>query len=131
MWKVLQKYGIPPKMVQLIESLHEEMTAVLQIHGEALEGDIDVSNGLRQGCVLAPVLFILFFNLTIEAWRQECSEVGITILYKADGCLIGSRARMDRTRWAELLFVDGMAVVTRARSGMVHALEQLFEVTSQ
>ena len=82
MWKVLQKYGIPPKMVQLIESLHEGMAAVLiKIHGEALEGDIDVSNGLRQGCVLTPALFNLLFNLVIEAWRQECSEVGITILY--------------------------------------------------
>ncbi len=54
----------------------------------------------------------------------------ITILCKADGCLIGSRARMNRTRWAELLFADNMAVITRERSGMVHALQKLCEVTS-
>ena len=38
---------------------------------------------------------------------------------------------MDGTRWAELLFADDMAAVTRARSGVVHAVEKLFEVTSQ
>ena len=107
------------------------MSATLRIHGEALEGEIAVMNGLRQGCTMAPTLFNLFFNLVVEAWRWECREVAVTVLYRADGRLIGSRSKMEQTSWSELQFADDMAVVTTSRAGMIHAMLKLFEVTSR
>ena len=46
MWKALRKYGLPPEVVRLVKSFHEGMSATLRIHGEALEGEIAVTNGL-------------------------------------------------------------------------------------
>ena len=92
MWRVLEKYGFPPRMVSLIRSFHEGMTAEVRVKGEALEGEVEVTNGLRQGCTMAPTLFNLFFNLVIQSWREMCKDdAGVTILYKADGRLIGSK----------------------------------------
>ena len=68
MWRVLEKYGFPLRMVSLIRSFHEGMTAELRVMGEALEGEVEVTNGLRQGCTMAPMLFNLFFNLVIQSW---------------------------------------------------------------
>ena len=61
------------------------MSDELRINGQDMGGENRVSNGLRQGCTVAPALFNLFFNLVVEAWRGQCLEEGITKLYKADG----------------------------------------------
>ena len=132
MWRVLERYGIPPVMIRLIRSFHEDMKAELKINGEALEGEIAVSNGLRQGCTMAPTLFNMFFNLVVEVWRQQCKEDGVMILYKANGCLVGSRASMqDTSRWNELQFADDIAIMSTSKDGRTHSMRKLFDVTSQ
>ena len=81
---------VSPLMVSLIRSFHEDMSAELRINGQDVEGEIRVSNGLRQGCTMAPALFNLFFNLVVEAWGGQCMEEGITIMYKRMGDFPGS-----------------------------------------
>ena len=50
------------------------MTAKVRVQGLHM-GRIPVSNGLRQGCSMAPVLFNLFFELVLEKWRMEMDQV--------------------------------------------------------
>ena len=80
MWKALEKYGYPTNMIKLVRSFHDRMSAELKINGELLEGEINVSNGLRQGCTVAPTLFNHFFNFVMEMWRNLCSEDGVSIM---------------------------------------------------
>ena len=54
LWKVLSKLDLPEQMIQVIISLHGGMMASVRSNG------ICVSNGTKQGCVLAPALFGLF-----------------------------------------------------------------------
>ena len=78
----------------------------------SLEGNLDsikVSNGLRQGRVLAPTLF---FNVIVWCWRQQCAQLGVKFLYKCGGKLVGERTRAPSTSWmTELSFADA-AIVT-------------------
>ena len=132
MWRILEKYGFPPVMVSLIRSFHDGMSAELRINGQALGGEISVSNGLRQGCTMAPALFNMFFNLVVETWREQCMEDGITILYKADGRLVGSRSSKHNTvKVNELQFADDIAILAETKEKIVHAMSKLFEITSQ
>ncbi len=132
LWTALQKYGFPPNMIHLIRSFHEGMSAELKVNGEILEGEIHVTNGLRQGCTMAPTLFSLFYNLVIEVWRNMCVEDGVTILYSMDGHLIGSRtSRYDMASWNELQFADDTAILGPSREKILHAMRKLFLVTSQ
>lgn len=70
LWLVLQKYGIPSVMVKLIQS-HNGMKAEITVDG-SVTPEIDVQNGLHQGCTIAPTLLNLYFNLVVESWRTHC-----------------------------------------------------------
>ena len=58
---VLTKFGIPSKLLQIIQSLHVGMEGRVVMNGSRSE-EFDINHGLRQGCVLAPVLFNLFLT---------------------------------------------------------------------
>ena len=50
---------MPEVTINLIKSFHLGMKAAIRLEGTLLE-EIDVENGLRQGCCMAPVLFNLY-----------------------------------------------------------------------
>ena len=56
LWIALWKLGVSDDLITLIKSFHQDMKARLRVHGEMLE-EIEVANGLRQGCTMAPTLF--------------------------------------------------------------------------
>ena len=130
-WRVLEKYGFPV-LVSLIRSFREDMSVELKINGQPLEREISVSNGLRQGCTKTPALFNTFFNLVVETWHVQCREDGITILYKADRCLVGSRSsKYNTAKLNELQFAGDIAILAEMKEKIVHAMSKLFEITSQ
>ena len=63
----LAKYGVPDVMIELLRSLHDGMSATVTVGGGRSEPFL-VQNGLRQGCTIAPTLFILYFGLVIDSW---------------------------------------------------------------
>ena len=71
MWLTLQKcaYDVLGVMMDLVRALHNNMKAKVFVAGESAW--IQVSNGLRQGCVLAPTLFLLYFYMIIQCWGDR------------------------------------------------------------
>ena len=53
LWCALKKLGVPDLIIDIVRSLHEGMKAQVRVNGEISE-KINVENGLRQGCTLAP-----------------------------------------------------------------------------
>ena len=106
MWCVLKKYGIPSTMRSVICSFHDGMRAEVTVDGQTAP-EFEVCNGFRQGCVIAPTLFILYFALVMEQWRVKCGEFGVDVWYKYGGKLVGDRTRRPLTgKITELLFTD-------------------------
>ena len=130
LWCVLRKYGIPSTMRSVIYSLHDGMRAEVTVDGQATP-EFDVCNGLRQGCVIAPTLFNLYFALVMEQWRVRCGEFGVDVQYKyrgggGGGKLVGERTRRPLTgKITELLFADGAVVTGTDRDGMERAAKEL------
>ena len=60
LFKILSKIGCPPKLPSLIESFHTNMQGIVQFNGSTSE-PFNISSGVKQGCVLAPTLFGIFF----------------------------------------------------------------------
>ena len=106
------------------------MKAEVTVDGN-LTPDFEVCNGLRQGCVIAPSLFNLYFNLVISQWQNKCADFEVDILYKCSGKLIGERTRKpDRLKISELLFADDAAAVGTSRRSMEAAATALEELIS-
>ncbi len=61
LWWALEKYRIPEPMLKLIRSVHDDTKAEVTVDGQ-LSPEFELRNGLRQGYVLAPILFNLYIN---------------------------------------------------------------------
>ena len=61
LWVILSELGCPTKFVNLIYQFQDDMAGQVLSDGEASK-PFSISNGVKQGCVLAPVLFNLFFT---------------------------------------------------------------------
>ena len=94
-WSVLSKYGVPPAMLNIIKSFHEGMEATVRI-GSMTSGGIQVHNGLRQGCTLAPSLFNVYFCAMVTNWRDSCPQAGVPVLYKHGRKLVSDRTAKAR-----------------------------------
>ena len=118
-------------LVNIIKSLHEGMKAEVTVDDQTTP-EFEVKNGLRQGCTIAPTLFNLYFNMVITCWRERCRSLGVDILYKCGGKLIGERTRSPQTaKVNELLFADDAAVVSTTRGKMERAAQFLGEETTE
>ena len=65
LWVILSKLGCPTKFVNLISLFQDDMTGQALSDGEESE-PFSISNGVKQGCVLVPVLFNLFFSCVVN-----------------------------------------------------------------
>ena len=56
LWRIIAKYGCPSKFIAIVHQLHDGMLARVQDNGETSD-PFPVTNGVKQGCILAPTLF--------------------------------------------------------------------------
>ena len=119
LWLALRKLGVPEVTINLIKSFHLGKKAAIRLEGTLLE-EIEVENGLRQGCCMAPVLFNLYTCLAVERWlfRVEGAGVGVTVKHKYDGKLFRRYVRnASERRITECQFADDSALLASTRSG--------------
>ena len=61
LWKIMAKFGCPPRYIAMVRQFHDGMQARIQNDGEYSE-PFPVTNGVKQGCVMAPTLFSMMFS---------------------------------------------------------------------
>ena len=60
-WNSLQQRGIPPKIIAIIKESYNN-TCCRVLHEGQLSDAFEVREGVRQGCILSPVLFLLVID---------------------------------------------------------------------
>nr|VZI50622.1 unnamed protein product [Spirometra erinaceieuropaei] len=126
LWKIMQKFGCPERFTQMVCQLHDGMMARVTDNGDVSEA-FAVTNGVKQGCVLAPTLFSLMFSaMLMDAYRDE--HPGIRIAYRTDGHLLNHRrmnfqSRVSTTTVHELLFADDCVLNTTSEEEMQRSMD--------
>ena len=60
LWKILARLRRPHEFLTILRQLHEGQQGQVKCIW-SLSGSFPISNGVNQGCVLAPTLFSIFF----------------------------------------------------------------------
>ena len=130
LWKHLTKLGVPPKFLSILQQLHDGMQARV-LTGELQSEFFEVNVGVKQGCVLAPVLFnILLSAVTCLFHRAMGQEDGVHVEYRLDGSLFNIRRLQAHTKTktrqiCELQYADDCAVIAHSPDSMQHALNTI------
>ena len=66
LWKAPRASSVPPILIQLIEHLHRGITSRVRADGH-LSATITTTSGVRQSCVLAPILFCIAMDWLLSS----------------------------------------------------------------
>lgn len=130
LWILLSKIGVPPKFLSILRQMHEGMQARVQTCG-TLSEPFSVEVGVKQGCVLAPVLFSVYLMALINIAHTALGrDAGITIQYRLDGSLFNirrlqARTKIVTTQLLELQYADDCAIVAHDAEALQTILDAL------
>ena len=71
LWDVHARFGVPPRMLAVIRQFHGGMQACGRLDDGECSDKFDVGQGLRQGCVLAPLLSNMFFTAVLRVAEKR------------------------------------------------------------
>ncbi|KAE9336200.1 hypothetical protein PR003_g12635 [Phytophthora rubi] len=74
----LRRFGFSEEFVKMIQKLHNGTTARFLVNGELSEPQ-EVISGIRQGCPLAPLLFLLAAEVLAIAIKQDKQLTGVRV----------------------------------------------------
>ena len=128
LWKIMAKFGCPPRFIAMVRQFHDGMQARVQNDGEFSE-PFEVTNGVKQGCVLAPTLFSMMFSAMLMDAFQD-SDTGFPIRYRFDGNIFNLRRLQAKTKVQtdvldELLYADDMDKNASTEAKMQRAMDQV------
>jgi len=83
LWMILAKIGCPQKFINIIRAFHYGMMGQVINGGEA-SAVFAITNGTKQGCVLAALLFGIFFAMMLLVAFKDC-DAGIPVRVRTDG----------------------------------------------
>ena len=108
---------MPPHLLAVVMSFHENMYSTVCYNCATSEA-FPVSSRVKQGCVLAPMLFGIFFSMLFQHAFKDCSE-GVYIHTRADGNLYNiAKTKTTKVLICELLFADDAALTSHSEGGL-------------
>ena len=131
LWKVLQTTNLSGKVRRLLTALHTDTQATVRAYGQKSD-TFQVTNGVRQGCVLAPALFNIFLNHIINTALAHSPD-GIRIRYTKGGHITVSnrlyRGQEFDLLIRDLLYADDMAILCDTARGLTRLVKALDKET--
>ena len=100
-WKILKLYGIPDKIIEIIQNLYSSSKSAVRMNGHIGEW-FKVITGVRQGCILSPLLFAIAVDWVMR--RATHNGAGI--------------AWVDGKKLSDLDFADDIALLSDNHADM-------------
>jgi hypothetical protein len=108
LWYKLWKSGIRGKMWRILKNLYQKVESCILL-GDHRTDFFNIQVGVRQGCILSPILFILFINDLCEAIKKLNKGVAfggryLSILFFADDIVILAETKEDLEKMLALVY---------------------------
>ena len=102
LWDLLRHYGIPAKLIRLMQEMYTGMKCQVRHDGQLTE-KFCIETGVRQGCLLSPFLFIVAIDwLMKESTKNKRNGIQWTLTKQLD----------------DLDFADDLALLSHTHSQM-------------
>jgi hypothetical protein len=108
LWKRLWEAGVKGKMWRVLRALYKEVKSCVMVDGELSEW-FETLVGVRQGCVLSPVLYSLFINGFAKFLKEksvggvEVAEEWLRLLLFADDIVLFAESEEELQEMLNLL----------------------------
>jgi hypothetical protein len=115
LWVKLAELGIQGKMLRALHQLYGKVQVAVRCNGQVSEL-FDVAIGLKQGCVLSPILFTVFINDILA----DCKAQGLGVQ------VLGSTLRASpwvKGKLAGLLWADDLVLIAETPGDMSKMLD--------
>ena len=103
LWQALIEHGVDKKLIEAIQSFYINPECQVQIAGKT-SSTFNIDVGVRQGCILSPILFITLMNSISRKCNQmralnvgmlKLAPVKITMLSFADDLVVFGKTQED------------------------------------
>ena len=135
LWAVLARFGVPPRMISIIRQFHDGMRACIRLDGGRTSEWFPVRQGLRQGCVLAPLLFNIFLTAVLSTAEKQFNE---------DPAVVADLVNIDfvpvpgfgKEEWGEsprstelfsMLYADDAGIIARTSASLANIMTAIVE----
>ncbi|XP_069783087.1 uncharacterized protein [Narcine bancroftii] len=79
LWQILERLGCPPKFLNMVIQLHENQQGRVRYSNELSE-PFSIDNGVKQGCVLTPTLFTIFFSMMLKQAMKDLNNEDAVVI---------------------------------------------------
>ena len=134
LWQVLTRIGVPPQMTAVTRQFHDGMRACVRSDDGVCSDWFEVEQGLREGCVLSPLLFNIFFavvlNVVLQRFSEEPAILAELVHLKEPSTSMVPEPAMDYVRRAVwgMLYADDACIVSRSLEGLAKMMNSIVEV---
>ena len=132
--------GLQEKLIQILSQtllfLYCWFGMLARILDDGTTSDpFTVTNGVKQGCVLAPTLFSLMFSAMLQDCFKE-DKIGIDLQYRMDGGIFNLRRLKAKTKVqvvtvCEMLFADDCALNASTEEDMQQSVDSFADACSR
>ena len=111
MYYKLIKYGVDIDTIKLIKNMYDKTSQIMRINNK-VTAPFKTTRGVRQGCVLSPLLFNLFINDLPDIFDDTCKPV-----------------KIGNSRINCLMYADDIVLMSENIEGLQKCIEQLEKYT--
>ena len=122
---ILREYGVPRQLVAIIEELHSETWCQVRSAGDTSERFV-VTTGVRQGCVLSPLLFNCFLDKILREAMTTLNG-GLQIDYTtSEGVFLTYRDKTTAsTSIQDEVYADDLTLVAESPGELQHMVNAI------